>query len=64
MRNRWWRLLTTDIKEELESPGASTISADAITWTEAEERRVVRKLDIGVLFLLTFGFFCFQLERK
>jgi hypothetical protein len=32
-------------------------------WTDEEEKRVVRKLDATVLFLLVFGFFCFQLER-
>lgn len=32
-------------------------------WTDEEEKRVVRKLDVTVLFLLVFGFFCFQLER-
>jgi hypothetical protein len=32
-------------------------------WTKAEERRVVWKLDVSVLLLLFFGFFCFQLER-
>ncbi|KAE8541474.1 hypothetical protein D1P53_002835 [Cryptococcus gattii VGV] len=32
-------------------------------WTDAEEKRVVLKLDLTVMALLVFGFFCFQLER-
>ncbi|BEJ10649.1 hypothetical protein CspHIS471_0100710 [Cutaneotrichosporon sp. HIS471] len=33
-------------------------------WTDAEERKVVRKLDLVVLLLLFFGFVSFQLERN
>ncbi|KAL1408073.1 hypothetical protein Q8F55_004871 [Vanrija albida] len=49
-------------KHELETPGASTYATE-LEWTAAEERRVIRKLDASVTFLLAFGFFCFQLER-
>jgi hypothetical protein len=51
-----------DAKYELETPGASTHGPE-IEWTAAEERKVIRKLDASVTFLLAFGFFCFQLER-
>ncbi|TXT13264.1 hypothetical protein VHUM_00631 [Vanrija humicola] len=51
-----------DDKHTLETPGASTYTPE-IEWTEAEERTVIRKLDVSVTLLLAFGFFCFQLER-
>ncbi|OCF38132.1 hypothetical protein I316_00356 [Kwoniella heveanensis BCC8398] len=38
-------------------------TASEITWTDKEERAVVRKIDFVVLPLLFFGFYVFQLER-
>lgn len=59
--------LEHDDKFESELAGVvsdvSSESAPELEWTAAEEARVVRKLDFTVLALLTFGFFCFQLER-
>ncbi|WVQ99096.1 hypothetical protein IAU59_006228 [Kwoniella sp. CBS 9459] len=50
--------------DERSSPiEAATDIQDTFTWTEAEERAVVRKIDFVVLPLLFLGFYVFQLER-
>ncbi|WWC69063.1 uncharacterized protein I206_102999 [Kwoniella pini CBS 10737] len=43
--------------------GADVIAEPGFTWTDAEERSVVRKIDFCVLPLLFLGFYVFQLER-
>ncbi|KAK4699479.1 hypothetical protein P7C70_g6782, partial [Phenoliferia sp. Uapishka_3] len=60
----------SDKEAALESPGASTYVSDDAggegvvkDWTDAEERAVLRKLDMIIMPLVTFGFFCYQLER-
>jgi hypothetical protein len=56
-------------KVDLESAAASSTGpADlelsaAKDWTDAEERAVVRKLDLIVMPLVWLGFFVFQLQR-
>ena len=35
----------------------------AITWTEAEEKKLVRKIDSIVMPLLILGFFALQFDR-
>ncbi|WVF71807.1 hypothetical protein IAT40_006615 [Kwoniella sp. CBS 6097] len=50
--------------EDTSSPYVPTSNSEkGLSWTEAEERAVVRKIDFVVLPLLFFGFFVFQLER-
>ncbi|WVW87157.1 hypothetical protein I302_109214 [Kwoniella bestiolae CBS 10118] len=44
------------------SPNNGSVISE-LTWTDAEERAVVRKIDFVVLPLLFFGFYVFQLER-
>lgn len=78
VRPRTFSSLTPDDLGEKDVEGAGGLSdaskdsvhSDASTdklerdWTDAEERKVVRKLDLVVLLLLFFGFVSFQLERN
>ena len=43
--------------------GSSDLPQPAQDWTEAEERAVVRKLDLIIMPLVWLGFFVFQLQR-
>jgi hypothetical protein len=46
----------------IESEATSTSDEEAVEYTAAEERRVVRKLDIIVMPLLFLGFYVFQVR--
>ncbi|KAK0388596.1 hypothetical protein NLU13_4839 [Sarocladium strictum] len=41
----------------------STGSDDGLTWTEQEEKSLVRRVDLVIMPLLVFGFFVLQLDR-
>ncbi|KAI8666545.1 MFS domain-containing protein [Fusarium keratoplasticum] len=43
--------------------GKSDSDTDAIQWTEEEEKRLLRKVDLIILPLLILGFFALQLDR-
>lgn len=51
-------------KDSVFSSADASLTEAERDWTDAEERKVVRKLDITVLLLLFFGFVSFQLERN
>ncbi|WWC60694.1 uncharacterized protein I303_103270 [Kwoniella dejecticola CBS 10117] len=51
------------IETPLSSASLENTSGNELTWTEVEERAVVRKIDFFVLPLLFLGFYVFQLER-
>ena len=46
-----------------DAPDFEPVSATDSTWTEDEERRLVRKLDCLVMPLLIVAFFALQLDR-
>jgi hypothetical protein len=51
------------ISEFVDSPTTDAQSLNEVTWTEEEEKRLVRKIDFLVLPLLISAFFALQLDR-
>ena len=47
----------------VDSPTTDAQSLNEVTWTEEEEKRLVRKIDFLVLPLLISAFFALQLDR-
>ncbi|KAI9147230.1 alternative sulfate transporter [Paramyrothecium foliicola] len=46
-----------------DASGSDSHSPDALQWTEEEEQKLVRKVDLVIMPLLILGFFVLQLDR-
>lgn len=51
------------VEGDVDSPSSAAESLDEVRWTEEEEKRLVRKIDLLVMPLLISAFFALQLDR-
>ncbi|KAL1640764.1 hypothetical protein SLS58_006586 [Diplodia intermedia] len=51
------------VTDYLQDQSPSLSENDEIDWTAAEEKKLVRKLDLVVMPLLVLGFYALQLDR-